>query len=135
VLSTKAREMLLQDASCPRPYPTSISTSCEADHQISKETLSGNLISICAQEPRLSYTKLPSPVRFFVSTGVRGARLILHDRSQLSIKRRAGKDLETAERHERKALAASKYSSSEDLISRACGKTPVGTCKNQACIE
>jgi thioester reductase-like protein len=33
-----------------------------------------------------SHTKLPSSVRFFVSTGVRRARLIFHDRSQLSIR-------------------------------------------------
>jgi hypothetical protein len=32
-----------------------------------------------------SDTKLPSSVRFFVSTEVRRARLIFHDRSQLSM--------------------------------------------------
>jgi hypothetical protein len=45
------------------------------------------------QECPVSDTKLPSPVRFFVSTGVRGARLILHDRSQLSMRRNAEKPL------------------------------------------
>jgi two-component system sensor histidine kinase KdpD len=34
---------------------------------------------------QISSTKLPSSVRFFVSTGVRRARLIFHDRSQLRI--------------------------------------------------
>lgn len=34
-----------------------------------------------------SHTTLPSPVRFFVSTGVRDARLVVHDRSQPAINR------------------------------------------------
>ena len=58
-------------------------------------------IAICCEEERerfaaglklyragaWSYTKLPSSVRFVVSTGARGARFILHDCSQLSITR------------------------------------------------
>jgi hypothetical protein len=34
--------------------------------------------------PGTTHTRLPSPVRFFVNTGVQGACLILPDRSQLS---------------------------------------------------